>query len=320
MPRHTLPSHCDTPPLPCPCGRSSDSLSRVPTRGSLMSNKSDPGPQLKVRYGGRGGAGSRPRNVVPPPIAQDESLTKGVSEPRPQSSDFKAKWLSRVASSEALDAPPPVPAIPTSSLAGRRGALNIPPPLVLRDTPSADLATPPLSAMSTTSTMADSQGARTPHSAYFYFDEAFDPSPNESPVRTPGSMSRSLGRFASRTKELFSKERFTKAPPPTPASPAPPSQLTSPSETSVRSEWFDQPEAPALPAPASAAASPTPIVVELPLSGGGRTRSASVATVKARPRTPRKQKGDRRAREPRTQGDWNREDMGEVIVALRMLK
>jgi hypothetical protein len=63
---------------------------------------------------------------------------------------------------------------------------------------------------------------------------------------------------------------------------------------------------------------PAPIVVELPLSEG-RARSASVVTITGKTRS-RKHKGERRQREPRTHGDWNREDMGEVIVALRMLK
>ncbi|KAJ6564450.1 hypothetical protein B0H19DRAFT_1258896 [Mycena capillaripes] len=330
MSMHPRPSDMNTQHFPtCCCGQTSGpSVYRVTTRASLASSTSDPGSQ-KVRYGGRGGAGSRPRTIAPPPIPKRDKVASD-SLPQSQSSNFKTKWLSRAASSDALNTPSLISDTPTSSLAGRRGTTNIPSPLILRNPSESvpDLNTPPLSAMSTTttSTATYSEDALSPRSPYFYFDEAFDSSQSELPVHSPtspGTMSRSLRRFASRTQGFFSKDPSVKAPPPTPMSPTHVtpvfSPLTSPSETSVAtSEWYDPPESPTYdPENSHPAPLPAPIVVELPLGGRTRTRSPSVATVKPR---ARKQKGDRKQREPRPHGEWNRDDLGEVIAALRMLK
>ncbi|KAJ7922655.1 hypothetical protein B0H13DRAFT_105402 [Mycena leptocephala] len=244
----------------CSCGRgidSPDSLYRTTTRASSGSTSDFGSQPSKMRYGGRGGAGSRPRTLPPrPPIAEGEKLTPVVSDslPQSQSANFKTKWLNRVASSDALEDNPP--ATPVSSLAGRRGATNVPPPLILRAASPQIVSglTPPLSALSTTSnsTATDSEFSPTPRSPYFYFDEAFDSRHvrGDSPLPSPaasGTMSRSLRRLASRTQEFFSRDPFHKAPPPTPTSPThglvPPPPLTSPSVTSVAtSEWFDTPD------------------------------------------------------------------------------
>ncbi|KAJ6482685.1 hypothetical protein C8R45DRAFT_1215401 [Mycena sanguinolenta] len=274
----------------------------------------------KLRYGGRGGAGSRPRSITPS-SPKSHSLPQSTSP----SSSTSLKGI-----------PPPVPAIPTSSLAGRRGAPNLPAPLVLRALSPhnvPDLNTPPLSATTHTSSTPDSEYLNTPRTPYFYFDEAFDKShdPQPSSPNTSGSMTRSLRRLASLTQGLFVKDRSLKAPPPTPTLPSPissthdsfPPPLTSPSETSITSEWYEATEGHCDDTPDTFEASvphpdplPAPIIVELPQSGG-RGRSASSATVKPR---RRKLPDERRQREPpRTQGEWNN-DIGEVIVALRLLK
>ncbi|KAJ7689331.1 hypothetical protein B0H17DRAFT_1331845 [Mycena rosella] len=360
--------------------RSSDSLYRTPTRASSIFTQSSSDDSAKFRYGGRGGAGSRARSHVPPmpplPLNDDLERVTIANPPESQSSNFRSKWLNRVASSDGVapDHPTPAPLIPTIAL--RRGTISIPKPLILRDTPShADpgIQTPPLSAVSTLATGTDSEFPRTPRSPYFYFDDPFDnlPSASESPLPSPsapsGSMSRSLRRLASRTQQLFSKDIFLKAPPvpPTPSSPtfqypmppspsslmshtAPPlpSSPTPPASSSrtsvVTSEWYDPPEyagppeyaRPASllelkpepePEPEPEPAPPPPVVaqpesdhqafvVDLPVSGG-RTRSASEATVKSKSTGRRKKR-----REPRTHGEWNRGEMGEVIVGLRMLK
>ncbi|KAJ6527908.1 hypothetical protein DFH09DRAFT_1186438 [Mycena vulgaris] len=333
---------------------SSNSLYRTSTKASSIATQStlDNGPQSpKLRYGGRGGAGSRPRTYAP--IVKDDQLGRVTSANVPQlqasSSNFKAAWLRRTASSDAAtDIPtlttpvPSVPAIPVSALAGRRGTINMPAPLILREPPSRpvpEIQTPPLSAASTattsTTTTTDSQFPLTPRSPYFYFDDPFD-SPgvaSESPLPSPlpsstvsGSMSRSLRRLASRTQIFFSKDLFLKAPKmsQTPTSPTfatsptfqpspSPTPLASSSRTSVvTSEWFDTPEPATPPEPPVSRVDPDlapPLTDDFPR----RDRSPSEATVK-----PQRRKKKRR--EPRVQGDWNRNDMGEVIVGLRMLK
>ncbi|KAJ7867023.1 hypothetical protein B0H14DRAFT_2732193, partial [Mycena olivaceomarginata] len=263
----------------------------------------------KMRYGGRGGAGSRPRSISSTPT-KCESITRAA----------RATSVSAPKRPDApQDAPPPVPAIPASSLAGRRGAA----PLVLR-APSPQIV-PPHSSATTPSTATDSEFPTTPRTPYFYFDDAFDTPPLQvpppPPPSTPSAMSRSLRRLASRTQELFSKDRFLKAPPPAPTlpmglgqpipfpfpspGPSPPSPspshdattpLRSPAETSLTSEWYDPPDA--------------------------RARSASSATVKAHAHVQKQRRGRHRDRgeRPRGHGEWNRDDVGEVIVALRMLK
>ncbi|KAF7377292.1 hypothetical protein MSAN_00149500 [Mycena sanguinolenta] len=305
--------------------RSCDALYRPTTRKSLLSTVSDVNSEpSKMRYGGRGGAGSRARKI------------------KPSSSKARTLPQSTSASSPAClkDAPPPVPAIPTTTLAERRGAANLPSPLILQ-APSPynapDLHTPPLSA-TTHSTAPDSEYPNTPRTPYFYFDEAFDNSQGapRPPPNPSGSMTRSLRRLASLSQVLFAKDRSAKAPPPTPALPSPISSgthdstpqstpLTSPSETSFASEWHDAHEehhdhtdmpetfesSTPHPDPPS-----TPIVVELPRPEG-RVRSTSTVTVKAR---GRKHTGERKQRPPPpAQGEWNN-DINEVIVALRLLK
>ncbi|KAJ7256181.1 hypothetical protein B0H12DRAFT_1112719 [Mycena haematopus] len=334
------PSHLsleDTQQCPC-CSarssdsfhRSSDSLYRPAIQGASVTTLSDVGSKSsKMRYGGRGGAGSRLRSIPQP-------SPKGHSLPRSRSSNFRTKWTS-VSSADVLrDVPPPVPAIPIASFAERRGAANIPSPLVLRaSSPIVLDNTPPLSATTHTSA-TDGDFPNTPRTPYFYFDEAFDGRCVQSPPPSPstsGSMRRTLRRLASRTQRLFVKDRSQKTPPPVPALPSPISSThdrpapsippTSPSETSPTSEWFDAPEVhPATPETCSSPEPPlvpepdplsAPIVVELP----GRVRSASSATVKAPGCKPT---GERKHRERRrTRGEWNNE-MGEVIVALRLLK
>ncbi|KAJ7182995.1 hypothetical protein C8R43DRAFT_18246 [Mycena crocata] len=380
----------------CSCGRSFDSgsLYRAPTNVSSFGAQSTSDPPQKIRYGGRGGAGSRARSMtLKSPIVAGSTVSL-VRVAESQAANFKAKWLKRSAAepsdpSNSSDDIPPVPAMPSnlSSLAGRRGAINVPSPLILRDPPSRPvpgIKTPSTAASTASnSTGTESDVPCTPRSPYFYFDEPLE-SPSvraESPLPSPSatsSISRSLRRFASRTllKDLFVKapprpatptsptwtpaEKIAspRAPPPTPGSPmfrttsptwdavehianplpttptspsfrAPMSprtsaSLTSPSQTSVViSEWFDPPEtlhqvaetAVHLPTVVEPVVDPPVVALELPTSGG-RTRSASEVTVKPQ----RRQKGERKQREPRSHGKWNRSDMGEVIVGLRMLK
>ncbi|KAJ7437463.1 hypothetical protein B0H11DRAFT_1935930 [Mycena galericulata] len=343
-------------PSTCSCGRTNfDSLYRTSTGATSLSTQSpsdaDLGlPPTKLRFGGRGGAGSRPRS---PPITKHKPAIGASTVPL----NSAMKWLKRTPSNEVEAAMPAA-----SSLAGRRrGSTNVPAPLVLLPSHVVpDLNTPPLSATSTSthSTATDSEFSRTlctPRSPYFYFDEPLD-SPRvstESPFPSPtNGLSRSLRRLASRTQVIFSKELLKPPPmpmPPTPNSPtsrapllpsSPP--LILPPQITAASEWYDPPEDPelgepacpsplplldsvSLPAPLEPAPAPppTPIVIVLPTSGG-RTRSASEVTVKPHSRRKHREKGERKQREAReqpcTHGGWNRSDMGEVIVGLRMLK
>ncbi|KAJ7038430.1 hypothetical protein C8F04DRAFT_361432 [Mycena alexandri] len=339
----------------CCCGQHHDSLYRAPTRASFCSSEStaaDSQPK-KMRYGGRGGAGSRARDIrvprsSPPPIVENGQYTFASIQPESQTSDLTAIWVRQSASpGDSCNVPTetaPRPAIPTSSLAGRRGANKILAPLILSAPASQTVPTlnTPLSAMSTTtsSTATDSEFAPTPRSPYFYFDDAFDsrsvaaerPLPSHT---SSSSISRSLKRLASRTQGL--RDLFLKPPsmPPTPTSPTHPASssqlsvappvppLPSASRPSsqasqasgVSSEWYDPPESPTLPEPSDLPSSP--IVIELP----HRARSASVVTVKG-PTRALKHKGDRKRKhreQPRAHGEWNRDDLAEVIVSLRML-
>ncbi|KAF8151842.1 hypothetical protein K438DRAFT_1988140 [Mycena galopus ATCC 62051] len=350
---HTSSENSQQRPCRCALIASSDSptLYRPTTKessisiGSSNSTLSDVGSQPSMmRYGGRGGAGSRFR-VIPQPPPQGSSIPQSHSQP----SNFKTKWRPVSSVDFVDDVPPPVPTIPASSLAGRRGAANILSPLVLcASSPQIvpSLNTPPLSATTPSSSATESEFPNTPRTPYFYFDEAFEAPRAQSPLPSPntsGSMSRSLRRLASRTQEFFLKDRSLKAPPPSPALPSPISStyegstissgstrsmsLSSPSETSLTSEWYDAPESYDNPIEPSIAITPepsishpsppVPIVIDLPRPGGGRARSASSVTVKARHKHTGER--ERKQREPRTRGDWNN-DMGEVIVALRMLK
>ncbi|KAK7051977.1 hypothetical protein R3P38DRAFT_3594131 [Favolaschia claudopus] len=332
------------------CGRNTGSLYRTTTKESSVSSNADQ--QSKIRYGGRGGAASRPR-LIPPAAPIVETVTKAgnFNLPESQAANFKSKWLQRAPSVDGLriasanaEAPPPVPDMPPQlSIAGRRGTARIPVPIVVppapvRQPPPSVNTTPPLSASH--SSTPDGETPRTP---YFYFDDAFDASSRvQSPLpspRSPSAMSRSLRRIASRTQEFFTKtrSRALRVPPSTPVLPDLPSSSSSsvrdeearsssshshspsPSRTSLTSEWYDSSDVP--PSPEPFLADPNrprtpsiPIIVALSPASGGRARSASSATVKMR-RHKHKEKAL-----PRNAGDWNRDDMGEVIVALRMLK
>ncbi|KAK7023236.1 hypothetical protein R3P38DRAFT_3270755 [Favolaschia claudopus] len=332
------------------CGRNSDSLYRTTSKGSSVSIFVGTDQQSKIRYGGRGGAASRPR-LIPPaaPIVETVTKARNFNLPESQAANFKSKWLQRAPSVDGLriasanaEAPPPVPDMPPQlSIAGRRGTARIPGPIVVPPTPIQQphpsvSTTPPLSASH--SSTPDGETPRTP---YFYFDDAFDASSRvQSPLpspRSPSTMSRSLRRIASRTQEFFTKtrSRALRVPPSTPVLPDLPSSSSSsvrdeatrsssshspsPSRASLTSEWYDSSDVP--PSPEPFLADPNrprtpsiPIIVALSPTPGGRARSASSATVKVR-RHKHKEKAL-----PRNAGDWNRDDMGEVIVALRMLK
>ncbi|KAJ7176903.1 hypothetical protein C8R46DRAFT_1213474 [Mycena filopes] len=325
----------------------------------------------KMRYGGRGGAGSRARTIVRPAPTPIVGQYTFATIPESQTTNFTANWVRQTASpptspresSDTLPDTPPVADIPSSSLAGRRGAAKIPAPLIIAPA-SGTVPTPLSSATSSTSTSTatDSDFTPTPRSPYFYFDEAFDsrsigaglplPSPTASTTTTSTSssnsksFSRSIRRLASRTQVL--KELFLRPPstPPTPTSPTSPSPalaalpvpplpplptltLRPPSQVSQASEWYDTPESPtstdpAPSAPSTALLAPVSDAIVIALDLPGRRRSASVATVKDRKHThkhrgERERERERRHHGPREQGNWNRDDLREVIVGLRML-
>ncbi|KAF7320987.1 hypothetical protein HMN09_00185600 [Mycena chlorophos] len=338
LPANSMPSS-----PACTCGRKIP-VSRTMSALSSSTASSSENTPTKVRYGGRGGAGSRTRIVSPAPkspAAQLPSLRRTKSVPKLALPPAPTKELPPLPSSEMF----------SSELAKRRG--TTPAPLNLRRQPSM-VSSPPLSASSTSSSAstnnADASG--TPRTPYFYFDEAFEAI--ETPaapslVRKPSkaAFSRSLRGFKSRTQVLLSSSKDLFKPP----SSAPPCllpaqttpvlvmdlppvspisleqtqaqvQMTKPQpsptfstssssdESSVHSQWFDPPESPTHLEDGEADL----IMVELP-PRRSRNRSASQATVKAAAAAA-STKGDRLSA---CSGRWNRSDMREVIKELRML-
>nr|GAT59090.1 predicted protein [Mycena chlorophos] len=275
----------------CTCGRKIP-VSRTMSSLSSSTNSSENTP-TKVRYGGRGGAGSRTRIVSPAPkspAAQLPSLRRTKSVPMLALPPAPTKELPPLPSSEMF----------SSELAKRRG--NTPAPLNLRRQPSM-VSSPPLSASSTSSSASG-----TPRTPYFYFDEAFEatetPKQDESLVASSlvrksskAAFSRSLRGFKSRTQVLLSSSKDLFKPP----SSAPPCllpvQTTPESPTHLEDGEADL------------------IMVELP-PRRSRNRSASQATVKAAAAAAASTKGDRLSA---CSGRWNRSDMREVIKELRML-
>ncbi|KAJ7058104.1 hypothetical protein C8F01DRAFT_307435 [Mycena amicta] len=288
----------------CTCGH--QPLSRMSTKSSSVGSQSISDASSRVRFTGRGGAGSRARLAAEKsPNNKTPSLLSRESTPN-----------------LSMESPESLP-VPTSSLAKRRGTVLA--PLVLQQpptmTPPVTNTPPPLSATSTASS-SDIEAARTPRTPYFYFDDAF-----EATTRPPSSLSSPtpsttlFRRIASRTQGLFTKDLSVKQSPlpmahlspaaavpldPTlPTKPHPSPTLSASSNTSSdTSEWFDTPESP------TDSDSATPIVVELP-SLSSRNHPASEATVQA---------GTNGKGERVSGGKWNRDDVREVIMELRRLK
>ncbi|KAJ7289788.1 hypothetical protein C8J57DRAFT_1706469 [Mycena rebaudengoi] len=321
------------------------SLHRVWTGGSSGKSIGSSIGSEKFRYSGRGGAGSRPRVVTNGlELTLGQTLKNGISHADANLS----KCFKRASHSEKTPAVvPPVPTIPPSSLALRRGASNIP-PLVLPPSPRlpSHMATPPLSSTASSfgTTSTTSEFVSTPHSPYFYFEDPPDvPAFHESQSpSSPGMLSRSLKRFASRTQLLFLKPPASplspslpplphplplKLPAPAPP-PAPTDSVRCPSQTSLAlsqtsfalSEWYDPPESPTSPASSELPSSGFTISAAA-VNSSTHTRSPSDATLVV---PQRRKERVRRHKKPREvtacdEGEWNRDEM-EVIVGLRMLR
>ncbi|KAF7297215.1 hypothetical protein MIND_00954600 [Mycena indigotica] len=185
------------------------------------------------------------------------------------------------------------------------------------------VSTPPTPASDISTTPSEAELPRMPRTPYFYFDDAFDePSLNESshpsPTSPPTSISRSFRRIASRTQGLLFKDltgKPTPMPPPaeTQTRPIPMSKsLPPPSDSSSdSSEWpdHDQPELPP-DTDSTSDSETTPIHVDLP-SLNQPQRVGSQATLHAVPRQSARFSAG---------GRWNRADVREVIMELRLLK
>ncbi|KAF7307704.1 hypothetical protein MKEN_01130400 [Mycena kentingensis (nom. inval.)] len=330
----------------CTCGQHKKHLS-LSTPSPSNSTTQSPS---KLRYGGRGGAGSQARCLSP-------GSPKGTSTPD-KTLVSKLSTLNLKATMPRSESTRDLPPLPEKSASGtlakRRGTLT-PAPLVLHNTPphspAQPLATPPLTANSTTTASTGASESRTPRTPYFFFDDAFEAdaappaksaSPTLSTSASTASFSRSLRRMASRTQEIFRKDLFANlnANGKASSSPPPPLPVARPQATmipagscssssfdrspspSITSEWFDEPPSPPWEAQLASGltkASPRipPFVLELSADGENSDKRSQLQRSRSTSEATIQQAFSKR---PNSQGKWNRGDVREVIVELRNLR